>query len=36
MSGLESIFESDKVPEEYNQFAIYLSKAIPTLTLLNV
>lgn len=36
MSGLESIFEPDKVPEEYKQFAIYLAKAIPTLALLNV
>lgn len=35
MSGLESIFEPDKVPEEYKQFAAYLAKAIPTLALLN-
>lgn len=35
MSGLESIFEPDKVSEEYKQFAVYLAKAIPTLALLN-
>lgn len=38
LSGLESLFNCDtsQVPEEYNQFAVYLAKAIPTLALLNV
>lgn len=38
MSGLESLFNSDtsQLPEEYKQFAVYLTKAIPTLALLNV
>ncbi len=38
LSGLEALFNCDtsQMPEEYNQFAIYLAKAIPTLALLNV